>query len=144
MNADVIVIGTGQAGVPLAARLAESGKDVIVVEAGQLGGTCVNVGCTPTKTMVASARAAHVARGAGRLGVQAGQVKVDLGAIVDRKDAIVQQWRTGVGKRLERAGERLKLIEGRARFRGTREIEVNGERHSAATVIVNVGARPRV
>jgi pyruvate/2-oxoglutarate dehydrogenase complex dihydrolipoamide dehydrogenase (E3) component len=144
MKTDVIVVGSGQAGVPLAARLAESGRDTIVVEAGHLGGTCVNVGCTPTKTMVASARAAHVARGAERLGVQAGEVKVDLGAIVDRRDAIVRQWRTGVGRRLERAGERLKLIEGRARFSGEREIEVNGERHSASTVIVNVGARPRV
>ncbi|UCC84985.1 MAG: mercuric reductase [Gemmatimonadota bacterium] len=144
MKADVIVIGSGQAGVPLAARLAESGKDVIIVEAGHLGGTCVNVGCTPTKTMVASARAAHVARGAARLGVTVSEVKVDLGAIVDRKDSIVQQWRTGVGRRLERAGERLELIEGRARFSGRREIEVNGERHGADTVIVNVGARPRV
>ncbi len=144
MKADVIVIGSGQAGVPLAARLAESGKEVIIVEAGHLGGTCVNVGCTPTKTMVASARAAHVARGAARLGVTASEVRVDLGAIVDRKDSIVEQWRKGVGKRLERAGERLKLIEGRARFSGRREIEVNGERHSADTVIVNVGARPRV
>jgi pyruvate/2-oxoglutarate dehydrogenase complex dihydrolipoamide dehydrogenase (E3) component len=144
MKADVIVIGSGQAGVPLAARLAESGKEVIIVEAGYLGGTCVNVGCTPTKTMVASARAAHVARGAARLGVDTGEVRVDLGAIVDRKNAIVEQWRTGVGRRLERAGERVKLIEGRARFSGEREIEVNGERHSADTVIVNVGARPRV
>jgi pyruvate/2-oxoglutarate dehydrogenase complex dihydrolipoamide dehydrogenase (E3) component len=144
MKADVIVIGSGQAGVPLAARLAESGKDVIIVEGGHLGGTCVNVGCTPTKTMVASARAAHVARGAARLGVVASEVKVDLGAIVDRKNTIVEQWRTGVGRRLERAGERLKLIEGRARFSGVREIEVNGERHRAEKVIVNVGARPRV
>jgi pyruvate/2-oxoglutarate dehydrogenase complex dihydrolipoamide dehydrogenase (E3) component len=144
MKADVIVIGSGQAGVPLAARLAESGKDVIIVEGGHLGGTCVNVGCTPTKTMVASARAAHVARGAARLGVVASEVKVDLGAIVDRKNTIVEQWRTGVGRRLERAGEKLKLIEGRARFSGVREIEVNGERHRAEKVIVNVGARPRV
>jgi pyruvate/2-oxoglutarate dehydrogenase complex dihydrolipoamide dehydrogenase (E3) component len=144
MRADVIVIGSGQAGVPLAARLAESGKDVIIVEAGHLGGTCVNVGCTPTKTMVASARAAQVARSAARLGVQTGAVEVDLGVIVDRKDAIVQQWRKGVGKRLERAGERLKLIGGRARFSGEREVEVNGELHGADTVIVNVGARPRV
>ncbi|UCC49790.1 MAG: mercuric reductase [Gemmatimonadota bacterium] len=143
MKVDVIVIGSGQAGVPLAARLAGSGRDVIIVEANHLGGSCVNVGCTPTKTMVASARAAHVARGAARLGVRTGEVKVDLAAVVDRKDAIVQQFRNGVRRRLERAGERLKLIEGRARFVGEREIEVNGERHAAETVIVNVGARPR-
>jgi pyruvate/2-oxoglutarate dehydrogenase complex dihydrolipoamide dehydrogenase (E3) component len=144
MNVDVIVIGSGQAGVPLAARLAEAGKRVTLVEAGHLGGTCVNVGCTPTKTMVASARVAHVARGAKRLGVLAGDVAVDLAAVVDRKDAIVQQWRTGVGRRLERAGDRLNLVRGKARFVGEREIEVNGERHDAETVAVNVGARPRV
>lgn len=144
MKAEFIVIGSGQAGVPLAARLAEAGRQVVIVEAGQLGGSCVNVGCTPTKTMVASARAAHVTRSAARLGVHTGEVKVDLAAIVDRKDTIVQQWRSGVGRRLERAGERLKLIRGHARFVGEREIEVNGERHSAETVIVNVGARPRV
>jgi pyruvate/2-oxoglutarate dehydrogenase complex dihydrolipoamide dehydrogenase (E3) component len=144
MSADVIVIGTGQAGVPLAARLAEAGRATVIVEAGQLGGSCVNVGCTPTKTMVASARAAHVARGAGRLGVHTGEVRVDLGAVVDRKNAIVEQWRSGVRRRLERAGERLTLVEGKARFVSEREIEADGERYSAETVIVNVGARPRV
>jgi pyruvate/2-oxoglutarate dehydrogenase complex dihydrolipoamide dehydrogenase (E3) component len=144
MNVDVIVIGSGQAGVPVAARLAEAGREVTLVEAGDLGGTCVNVGCTPTKTMVASARAAHVARGAKRLGVLTGNVAVDLAAVVDRKDDIVQQWRAGVGRRLERAGDGLNLLRGRARFVGEREIEVNGERHGAETVIVNVGARPRM
>jgi pyruvate/2-oxoglutarate dehydrogenase complex dihydrolipoamide dehydrogenase (E3) component len=144
MKTDVIVIGSGQAGVPLAARLAEAGRRTVIVEKGDLGGSCVNVGCTPTKTMVASARAAHVARGAGRLGVKTGEVSVDLGAVVDRKDAIVRQWRNGVHRRLERAGDRLTLVEGKARFVGEREVEVNGERYAAETVIVNVGARPRV
>jgi pyruvate/2-oxoglutarate dehydrogenase complex dihydrolipoamide dehydrogenase (E3) component len=144
MDVDVIVIGSGQAGVPLAARLAEAGRQVTLVEAGNLGGTCVNVGCTPTKTMVASARAAHVARGAIRLGVHTGDVAVDLAAVVDRKDAIVQQSRAGVGRRLERAGDKLNLVRGRARFVSEREIEVGGERHGAEIVIVNVGARPRV
>ncbi|NIR42713.1 MAG: mercuric reductase [Gemmatimonadetes bacterium] len=142
MKVDVIVIGTGQAGVPLAARLTEAGKRVIIVEKGHLGGSCVNVGCTPTKTMVASARAAHVARSADRLGVKAADVGVDLAAVVDRKNEIVDQWRSGVGKRLERAGDDLTLIEGAARFVGEREIEVAGDRHSADIVIVNVGARP--
>jgi pyruvate/2-oxoglutarate dehydrogenase complex dihydrolipoamide dehydrogenase (E3) component len=93
MRTDVIVIGSGQAGVPLAARLAEAGQRVLLAEARELGGMCVNNGCTPTKTMIASARAAHVARHAGRLGVRAGEVTVDLPAVVDRKDAIVRQWR---------------------------------------------------
>src|SRR5471030_1572607 len=87
MTFDVVVIGSGQAGVPLATRLAAAGKRVLLAERGDLGGTCVNTGCTLTKTMMASARAAHVARTAGRLGVRVPQVEVDLGAIADRKDA---------------------------------------------------------
>ena len=74
MKIDVIVIGSGQAGVPLATRLAEAGRRVVIAERKKLGGTCVNYGCTPTKTMVASAHAAHVARTAARFGVKAGPV----------------------------------------------------------------------
>jgi len=144
MHSDAIVIGGGQAGVPLAARLAEAGRRVLLAEVSDLGGTCVNNGCTPTKTMLASARAAHVARHAARLGVRVGQVDVDLAAVVDRKDAIVRQWRAGVQKRIARAGERLRLVRGRARFVGPREIEVAGERVSADTVVINVGCRPAV
>src|SRR5688572_15907251 len=144
MHADVIVIGSGQAGVPLAARLAEAGRRVVLAEAAELGGTCVNTGCTPTKTMIASARAAHVARHALRLGVRAGEVTVDLAAVVDRKDAIVRQWRANVQKRIDRAGERLTLVHGRARFVGPREIEVGDERHSSDVIILNVGCRPAV
>ncbi|MGD8697707.1 MAG: FAD-dependent oxidoreductase, partial [Gemmatimonadales bacterium] len=144
MKSDVIVIGSGQAGVPLAARLAEAGRMVTLFEAGHLGGTCVNVGCTPTKTMVASARAAHVARGAERLGVHAGAVSVDLAAVVDRKDSVVEQWRAGVQRRLRRADDRLQLVRGKARFVGERQIEAGGQRYSATTIILNVGARPGV
>ena len=142
MHADVIVIGSGQAGVPLATRLAAAGKTVLLAERGDLGGTCVNVGCTPTKTMMASARAAHVARTAARLGVQTGEVHVDLAAVVDRKNAIVKRWREGVGKRLQ--AERLTVARGHARFVGERKVEVAGEVHDAETVIINVGARPLV
>jgi pyruvate/2-oxoglutarate dehydrogenase complex dihydrolipoamide dehydrogenase (E3) component len=144
MKVDIIVIGSGQAGVPLAARLAEAGRRVLLAEGRELGGTCVNDGCTPTKTMIASARAAHVARHAGRLGVRTGEVRVDLAAVVDRKDAIVRQWREGVRKRLARAGERLTVILGRARFVAPHEIEVNGERHSSDVVVVNVGCHPAI
>lgn len=144
MHADAIVIGSGQAGVPLAARLTEAGKRVLLLERKDLGGTCVNYGCTPTKTMIASARAAHVARRARRLGVFTGEVRVDLAAVVDRKDAIVRQWREGVGKRLQRAGQRLTLVSGHARFAGPREVAVNGDRHSGEIVVVNTGARPFV
>ncbi|MFQ5599054.1 MAG: mercuric reductase [Candidatus Krumholzibacteriia bacterium] len=141
MDFDVIVIGSGQAGVPLAARLAEAGKSVLLAERKLLGGTCVNTGCTPTKTMVASAQAAHVARNAARLGVQAGDVRVDLGAVVARKYKIVEQWRSGVARHIERAGERLRLVEGHARFVGPREVEIGDERHRAETVIINTGGR---
>lgn len=142
MDFDVIVVGSGQAGVPLATRLAGRGKRVLLAERGALGGTCVNTGCTPTKTLVASARAAHVARTAGRLGVRAEAVRVDYPAVVARKDAIVAQWRKGVERRLEKAGERLRLVRGHARFVGDRTVEVNGERHRGEVVVLNVGARP--
>src|SRR4051794_23387246 len=142
MDADVLVIGSGQAGVPLATRLASAGKKVVLVERKNLGGTCVNVGCTPTKTMVASARAAHVSRTAARLGVHAGEVRVDFPAIVARKDEIVGQWRSGVESRLKKAG--LTVLHGHARFTAERRVEVGGEILRAETVIVNTGARPVV
>ncbi len=87
MHVDVIVVGAGQAGIPLASRLATSGRKVVLVERSRVGGTCVNYGCTPTKTLVASARAAHVARSARRLGIQTEAVRVDFPAIIARKKA---------------------------------------------------------
>jgi pyruvate/2-oxoglutarate dehydrogenase complex dihydrolipoamide dehydrogenase (E3) component len=142
MDLDVIVIGSGQAGVPLAARLAGAGKAVLLAERGELGGTCVNTGCTPTKTLVASARAAHVARTAARLGVRVQGVGVDFPAVIARKDEVVRTWRAGVERRIGDAAPGLRLVRGHARFVGERTVEVAGERHRAATVIVNVGARP--
>jgi pyruvate/2-oxoglutarate dehydrogenase complex dihydrolipoamide dehydrogenase (E3) component len=144
MTVDVIIIGSGQAGVPLATRLAAAGRRVILVERAFLGGTCSNYGCTPTKTMVASARAAHVARTSARLGIQTGEVRVDLAAVVARKDSIVRQWREGVARRLAQAGERLRVLEGMARFVAEREIEVGSVRYRAETVIINTGARPAI
>jgi pyruvate/2-oxoglutarate dehydrogenase complex dihydrolipoamide dehydrogenase (E3) component len=141
-TADVLVVGSGQAGVPLALRLAATGRRVVLFERGDLGGTCVNVGCTPTKTMVASARAAHVARQAARLGVHVGDVEVDLAEVVARKDAVVARWRAGVQKRLSSAGERLRLVRAHARFVGPRTLEANGESFRAETVVLDVGARP--
>src|SRR5262245_11669190 len=142
MSADIIVVGTGQAGVPLAARLAEAGKRVLVAERSSPGGTCVNYGCTPTKTLIASARAAHVARTAHRLGVNVPKVEVDFAAIMARKDAIVQRWRAGIGRRMTH--DNITFAKGHARFVGKREIEVGGERHRADTVVLNVGARAAV
>src|SRR5574342_1291144 len=144
MTHDVIVIGSGQAGVPLSKRLAAAGKRVLLVERRDLGGTCVNTGCTPSKTMIASARAAHVARGAARLGVRAGPVSVDLAEVVARKEAVVARWRRGLQASLEEVGERLELRRGHARFVGPREIEVEGRRYAAGTVVLNTGARAAV
>src|SRR5262249_11231679 len=141
---DVIVIGAGQAGVPLATRLATAGKRVLVVERQLVGGTCINFGCTPTKTMIASARAAHVARTAGRLGVHAGPVTVDFGAVVARKNRIVETWRAGVLSRLRSAGPNVELTYGHARFVAERKLDVAGKTYSAKTIVINVGARPQV
>ncbi|HEY1957189.1 MAG TPA: mercuric reductase [Polyangiaceae bacterium] len=142
-SADVLVIGSGQAGVPLATRLAKAGKRVVLFERGNLGGTCVNVGCTPTKTMVASARAAHVARNAARLGVHTGDVKVDLAAVVDRKDAIVARWRSGVERRVHGI-DSLRVVRAHARFVAPRVIEAAGDRYSAPAIVLDVGARALV
>ena len=90
MNVDVIVIGSGQAGVPLAARLAGAGRRVLLCERRELGGTCTNDGCTPTKTMIASARAAHVARNAGRLGVRAAFINASGFADADAEGIALQ------------------------------------------------------
>ncbi len=143
MDTDAIIIGSGQAGVPLATKLAATGKHVVLVERGDPGGTCVNTGCTPTKTMIASARAAHVARTGGRLGIHVSDLRVDLAQIVQRKDAVVQQWRQGVLRKLE-STERLTFLRGHARFVGERIVEVNGDRHRAEIVVIDVGARPAV
>ena len=141
MRADVIVVGSGQGGVPLATRLAESGRSVALIERGELGGTCVNVGCTPTKTLIASAQAAHDARAAARLGVHA-RVTVDFAAVMARKDAVVKQWRDHAQKRIEIEG--LTFVRGHARFAGPRRIDVGGEIYEADTIVLNVGARPVV
>lgn len=142
MDYDVVIVGSGQAAIPLATRLAARGKKVLLAERGELGGTCVNTGCTPTKTLIASARAAHVARTGGRLGVHAQAVRVDYPAVVARKEAVVRRWREGVAKKIADAGERLRLARGHAQLVGERTVEVAGERHRAPVVVLNVGGRP--
>lgn len=142
MNFDYLIVGTGQAGVPLATSLAQKGKQVAIFEKSHLGGTCVNYGCTPTKTMIASARAAHVARTASRLGVHVRDVEVDFRAVIERKRVVVKKWRDGVSERLKNAGDRLHVIHGQARFESARTIVANGDRFTGDRVIVNVGCHP--
>jgi len=139
---DALVIGTGQAGPALAARLSGAGMSVAVVERAKFGGTCVNDGCTPTKAMVASAYAAHLARRAGEYGVRiAGEPRVDFGAVMARKDAIVARSSGGVEKWMQglKTG---KVYRGHARFCGPDRVRVNGEEITAGKIFVNVGGRP--
>jgi len=145
---DAIIIGTGQAGKPLAGALAEAGWKTAIIEKGRVGGTCVIEGCTPTKTMVASARVAHLARRAADYGVRVGGVEVDLAAVRKRKRAVVDMFSTG-SERGMRRHQTLELILGEARFVGPHEVEVRlndggTRRLSAERVFINAGARPRV
>lgn len=117
---------------------------MVLVERGELGGTCVNTGCTPTKTFIASAAAAHRARRASELGVDVREVCVDLPRVVARKDAMVRRWRSGTAEKIESAGPRLRLLRGHGRFVGPRELTVGDERLRAGAVVVDTGARPRV
>ena len=141
---DAIVIGTGQAGPSLAAALAGTGMQVAVVERHRFGGTCVNVGCIPTKALVASAHAAHVARRAGEFGVViGGGVSVDLAKVKARKDAIVRRSSEGVEKWL-RALDNVTVYTGHARFESPRTIRVEDRVLQADRIFINVGARAHV
>jgi pyruvate/2-oxoglutarate dehydrogenase complex dihydrolipoamide dehydrogenase (E3) component len=138
---DAIIIGTGQAGPALARRLAGAGWKIAVVERKLFGGTCVNTGCTPTKTLIASAYAAYLARRAAEYGVTVGgPVGVDMKAVKARKDAVVRPSREGV----ERSLKSLKgctVFQGHGRFVGSKNLQVNDEVLSADKIFINVGAR---
>src|SRR5947209_4769200 len=141
---DAIIIGTGQAGPALARRLAAAGWNIAIIERKFFGGTCVNTGCTPTKTLVASAYAAHLARRARDYGVTiGGPIGVDMKAVKARKDAVSLPSREGV----ERSLKRLKgctVFEGHGRFVGPKRVEVNGEVLRADKIFINVGERALV
>jgi pyruvate/2-oxoglutarate dehydrogenase complex dihydrolipoamide dehydrogenase (E3) component len=143
MKYDAIVIGSGQAGNPLCQKLADHGWTVALVEKEHLGGTCINTGCTPTKTMVASAQVAHYARNAGKWGVRTGAVAVDLPRIVARKDQIVHQFRSGQEKK-DQERKSLHLYRGQARFVGPRQIRVGDQLLESERIFINTGARPTI
>jgi pyruvate/2-oxoglutarate dehydrogenase complex dihydrolipoamide dehydrogenase (E3) component len=137
---DAIIIGTGQAGPALAARLARAGMKVAIVERKLFGGTCVNTGCIPTKTMVASAYAAYLARRGGDFGVQTGPVTVDMKRVKARKDEISGKSRTGVESSL-RNTPNVTVYQGSARFESGTEVSVGAARLTANRIFINVGGR---
>jgi len=141
---DALVIGTGQAGPALAARLSGAGMKVAVVEKHKFGGTCVNNGCTPTKAMVASAYAAHVARRAREYGVLVqGEPQVDMKRVKARKDEIVRNSSAGVEKWVDGL-KGAKVYRGHARFTGKNAVQVGSEQLAAGKIFVNVGGRPLI
>lgn len=144
---DVLIIGGGQAGVPLAGRLATDERQVGLVERKFLGGTCVNYGCTPTKAVVASARVAHLARRARDYGLRIPHVEVDFPAVIDRARDVLMASRTGIQDRLA-SSENPRLLRGHARFTGRDgarfHLTIDDESVTADQVVLNVGARTRI
>ncbi|OGP30277.1 MAG: mercuric reductase [Deltaproteobacteria bacterium GWA2_57_13] len=138
---DAVVIGTGQSGPSLAVRLAGAGMKVAIIERDRFGGTCVNNGCIPTKTLVASARAAYIAKRASDFGVITdGRISVDMKKVKARKDAVVRRSNQGVEKWL-RGTKNLTVYQGHASFEGPRAIKVKEERLEADKIFINVGTR---
>ena len=141
---DAIVIGAGQSGPFLAVRLARAGRRVVLIEREHLGGTCVNDGCIPTKTLVASARVAHVARGAAAFGVQVGgAVTVDMAAVKARKDAVVNESVAGLAQWFG-ATAGLTLVRGEARFTGPASVRVGADDYTAPQIFLDTGGSPVV
>jgi len=141
---DAIVIGTGQAGPSLAARFATAGMAVAVIERDKFGGTCVNTGCIPTKTLISSAYAVHVARRGSEYGFAiAGDVRVDMKRVKARKDEVSGRSTKGVEESL-RGLKNCRVVEGHARFQSPRTVVVNGEVLEANKVFINVGGRASV
>jgi pyruvate/2-oxoglutarate dehydrogenase complex dihydrolipoamide dehydrogenase (E3) component len=140
---DAIVIGAGQAGPPLAVALASAGQSVALIERKDFGGTCVNTGCIPTKTLLAHARVAHMARRAGDYGVSTGAVAVDMKKVKARKDEVSWSSRDGVEKML-RTAPNCSVYSGHARFVDDHAIEVDAKRLGAERTFINVGGRAAV
>ncbi len=140
---DAIIIGAGQAGPSLAARFSKEGQRVAIIERKHFGGTCVNTGCIPTKTLVASANVAHMARRAQDFGVDAGAVSVDMRRVKARKDAIVAQSRNGLSQWMEKLAK-VTIYRGHARFTAPKTVDVNGELLSADKIFIDSGGRAAV
>jgi pyruvate/2-oxoglutarate dehydrogenase complex dihydrolipoamide dehydrogenase (E3) component len=140
---DAIVIGSGQGGVPLATNFARLGRRVALIEEGQLGGSCINYGCTPTKTMIASARIAEAVRRGPQFGVHAGKARIDMAEIVARKNEVSGSFRSGVEHQVD-GNPYIALYRGRGRFTGPHTVAVNGETLTSDKIFINTGTRPRI
>ena len=144
---DCLILGSGQAGGPLATALANAGRKTALIERAHVGGTCINEGCTPTKTMVASARVAYLARRGADYGVGTGAVTVDMQRVRQRKRDIVTSFRGGSERRIE-AAPNLDLIYGEARFTGPKTVQVTLNAGAtrelmADTIFINTGRAAR-
>src|ERR1700682_3067937 len=142
MKYDAIVIGSGQAGVPLSFRLADGGSQVALMEKSYLGGTCINNGCTPTKTMIHRAQVAYYARNAARWGVRASDVSADLPAIVAQKNKVVHGFREGKQKQMKQRPN-LHFYSGQARFVDVHQIRVGETLLESEKIFINTGGRSR-
>jgi pyruvate/2-oxoglutarate dehydrogenase complex dihydrolipoamide dehydrogenase (E3) component len=138
---DAIIIGSGQGGGPLSTALAGAGYRTALIEREHVGGTCVNEGCTPTKTMVASARVAYLARRAADYGVKTGPVEIDMVSVRRRKRDIVDSFRTSAERRIT-GTHGVDLLRGDARFVGPKTLRVDGDELTAERIFINTGARP--
>ncbi len=145
---DAIIIGSGQAGTPLAKKLSQTGMKTALIEKRWIGGTCINDGCTPTKAMIASARMAATARKSSALGIHIQNISVDLSAIVERKNSIVERFRNGSLEGLEKT-DNLEIIFGNAQFTGLKTLSVvmddgGTEELKADLIFINTGASPTI
>jgi pyruvate/2-oxoglutarate dehydrogenase complex dihydrolipoamide dehydrogenase (E3) component len=140
---DAIILGAGQAGPPLAVALANAGQNVALIERKDFGGTCVNTGCIPTKTLLANARVAYMARRAGDFGVSTGSIEIDMKKVKARKDDVSGASRESVEKWL-RSTKNCTVLTGHARFVADREIDLDGKRLTADKIFINVGGRAAI
>lgn len=140
---DAIVVGSGQAGTPLARKLAKAGLQTAIIEKEHVGGTCINEGCTPTKTLIADARVAQTVREATGRGIRVDGFSIDLAHIIGRKNAIVESFRSA-GERGLAATPNLTLVRGSAVFSGPKTLTVSGETYTADLIFINTGCGPSI
>jgi pyruvate/2-oxoglutarate dehydrogenase complex dihydrolipoamide dehydrogenase (E3) component len=140
---DAIVVGSGQAGTPLARKLAKAGMQTLIIEGEHVGGTCINEGCTPTKTLIADARLAQAVREAPGRGIGVAGFSIDLAQIIARKNGVVESFRTAGEKGLA-ATPGVTLLRGFAAFSGPKTLRVGDQEHTADLIVLNTGCQPGI